>query len=84
MLERAAMVLCLIWVMGLVTVNPFGVGIHALLVAGLALFLAHLRAASRERAASQAGAARDMARVMGKPVSAPKAKSRGSRPSAAA
>jgi hypothetical protein len=84
MLERLAMALCALWAAGLVTGNAFGGLIHVLLIAGLTAFFLHWREASRVRAAAQAGAARDMARVMGSPASAAKSKSRGSRPSAAA
>ncbi len=82
MLERLAMILCVVWVAGLVSGNAFGGLIHVFLAAALIALFVHHRAASRAKSAAQVGAARDMARVMGKP--APASKARGSRSSAAA
>ncbi len=82
MLERLAMLLCALWVAGLVTGNPLGGLIHLLLGAGLIALFVHHRSVARSRSAAQVGAARDMARVMGKPAPVPKP--RGSRSSAAA
>jgi hypothetical protein len=91
MLETVAMVLLVVWVLGLVTGKALGGAIHILLVGALvSLYVHHLREA-RAKARALAGSSRILVSAMGGPATvrqpdAPPKSGAGSasRPSAAA
>src|SRR5688572_3124723 len=88
MLETLAMILCAVWVAGLVSGNALGGLIHIFLVGGMVSLYLHHRAESRAKAAALAAGESHLSPAMKKPVkrtpATGKTRKPGSRPSAAA